>query len=83
VGGKLTVLIPEEIRQLYHSLELGDFWEQWERRRLILDYIIAAVNLYGVCGRSKVLEIFYEQNAEATTAEAAKNINSVVVLFYS
>lgn len=68
-GDKLAVLIPEEIQQVYRSLELDDFWKKWERRQLILDYILAAVHLYGACERGKLLEIFNSQNAEAATAD--------------
>ncbi len=66
---KLALVLPEEIRQVYGGLDLQEFWTKWERQRLIVDYIAAAANLYGACERSKLLEIFNSQNAEAATAD--------------
>lgn len=66
---KLALVLPEEVRQVYEGLDLQEFWTKWERQRLIVDYIAAAANLYGACERSKLLEIFNSQNAEAATAD--------------
>lgn len=64
---KLALVLPEEIRQVYEGLDLREFWAKWERQHLIVDYIAAAANLYGACERSKLLEIFNNQNKEAAT----------------
>jgi hypothetical protein len=65
----LAVVLPEEIRRVYEGLDLREFWTKWERQHLIADYIAAAANLYGACERSKLLEIFNSQNAEAATED--------------
>lgn len=65
----LALVLPEEIRQVYEGLDLREFWTKWERQHLITDYIAAAANLYGACERSKLLEIFNSQNAEAATED--------------
>lgn len=66
---RLMLVLPEEIRQAYNRLDFTGYWEKWERRSLIVDYLAAAANLYGACERSKLLEIFNSQNAEAATAD--------------
>lgn len=59
---KMYFLIPEEIKEAYRSIPLKAFLEDRDRLQLILQYINASANLYGICPQGKVIEIFNSQN---------------------
>lgn len=59
---KMYFLIPEEIKEAYRSMPLEAFLEDRDRLQLILQYINASANLYGICPQDKVIEIFNSQN---------------------
>ncbi|WP_240418100.1 YecA family protein [Paenibacillus periandrae] len=64
---KMYFLIPEEIKEAYRSIPLKAFLEDRDRLQLILQYINASVNLYGICPQDKVIEIFNSQNKRQLT----------------
>ncbi|PZE19326.1 YecA family protein [Paenibacillus xerothermodurans] len=63
----LFILIPEEIKEAYGKLPLKAFREERDRLQLILQYINASANLYGICPLAKVIEIFNIQNERPLT----------------
>lgn len=61
---KLYYLIPEEVKDAYHNIQTESFRKTRDRYHLVLQYIQAASNLYGVCKPEKFIEIFNAQNDE-------------------
>ncbi|MCR8636214.1 YecA family protein [Paenibacillus radicis (ex Xue et al. 2023)] len=59
---KMYFLIPEEIKEAYHSLPQKAFLEDRDRLQLVSQYINASANLYGICPQDKIIEIFNSQN---------------------
>ncbi|NHN32552.1 YecA family protein [Paenibacillus agricola] len=64
---KMYFLIPEEIKEVYRSIPLKALLEDRDRSQLILQYINASANLYGICPQVKVIEIFNSQNKSQLT----------------
>lgn len=69
--GKVYLVMPEEIKETYGRLSAGGvFLEEQKWRRLIMDYVEAASNLYGICTLDKLAEII---NAHQGTGFIARD----------
>lgn len=64
-----TIIIPDEVKDLYETLFTSDFVKEKERFDLVISYCVACTNLYGVVPYEKVVEIFNSQNEEKTCAQ--------------
>jgi hypothetical protein len=71
---KLYLVIPEEVKEALKQLD----WEalRWTRswEQLVLQYVNAAVNLYGVCTPELLLDIYNDQNEQRLSLEHLKEI---------
>ena len=67
------VLIMEEVKELYQKLE-NEFWEKRNRFHQILQYIYAAIHLYGVVPVQKLVELFNQWNEKKTSAREIRQI---------
>ncbi|RAP74723.1 YecA family protein [Paenibacillus montanisoli] len=67
---KLYYVIPEEIKDIYRKLDRHAFHEERGYSQLVLQYIEAAVSLYGICPVQKLIEIYNAQNGDGLTEEA-------------
>lgn len=67
-------VIPGEIQALIRGMDLKPFRQMWKRHRQVVDYISAAVNLYGACECLKLLDIYNSQNAEKITLGEMESI---------
>lgn len=59
---ELIFFVPKEIKECYRRMNRAVFEEKRRRARRILDYCMAAVNLYGIVEIDKLIEIFNGQN---------------------
>lgn len=75
---ELIFVIPEEIKVAYNSLQLNSFFEDRERCHLVLQYIDASTNLYGICPVDKLFEIFNAQNERQLTETEFAQIHRMV-----
>ena len=67
------ILIMEEVKDLYQRL--GDeFWEKRNRFYQILQYIYAAIHLYGVVTLQKLVELFNQRNEQKTSVMEIRNV---------
>lgn len=64
-----SIIIPDEVKDLYEKLFTAEFIAEKARFDLILSYCVACTNLYGIVPYAKVAEIFNEQNEEKTCVE--------------
>lgn len=64
-----SIIVPDEVKDLYEKLFTAEFIAEKERFDLILKYCVACSNLYGIVPYTKVVEIFNEQNDEKTCEE--------------
>jgi uncharacterized protein YecA (UPF0149 family) len=65
----LEVIVPKEVKELYHNIKTEAFLKKHKRIDLLGNYCRATNTLYGVVPLDKVVEIFNEQNKEKTTKE--------------
>ncbi|KKC48569.1 hypothetical protein VE23_18190 [Paenibacillus sp. D9] len=77
-GDKLFFVMPEEVKAAYKTLDQKSFREERSRTQLVLRYIEAAANLYGICPVSKVIEMINDQNGGGLTEEQFNGIQSSV-----
>lgn len=75
---RLFFVMPEEVKAAYKGLDPKSFREERSRTQLVLRYIEAAANLYGICPVSKVIEIINDQNGGGLTEEQFNRIRSSV-----
>jgi hypothetical protein len=64
---KLVYVIPEEVKEAYLRMPKKAFMKKRERHQLVVAYINAVINLYGVCKPEKLIEIFNDQNDKKLT----------------
>lgn len=64
-----SIIIPDEVKDLYEKLFTAEFIAEKARFDLVLNYCVACTNLYGIVPYAKVVEIFNEQNEEKTCVE--------------
>lgn len=60
---KLYLVMPEEVKHTFKQIDTNTFKQTRSRHSLVLEYIEALTNLYGVYTPDKLLEIFNAQNA--------------------
>lgn len=65
---KLYFIIPEEIRNELHQLNWDSLLWTWSWQQQIIQYISAAVNLYGICTPKLVLDIYNAQSDYSLSA---------------
>lgn len=75
-GYKLSYVIPEEIKEVYRTFHSKSFIKTRDRYQLVLQYVEAATNLYGVCKPEKCIEIFNAQNDEKLSEDEFGQIYS-------
>ncbi|MNI01079.1 hypothetical protein D3C73_539060 [compost metagenome] len=66
---KLYVIMPDEVKDTFKSINTDTFQQARSRQLLVLDYIHALTNLYGFFTADKLLGIFNEQNATEPLSE--------------
>lgn len=59
---KLYLVMPDEIKNTFKQVNTNEFKQARSRQSLVLEYIEALTNLYGVYTSDKLLEIFNDQN---------------------
>ncbi|MGU3472003.1 YecA family protein [Paenibacillus sp. D51F] len=75
---QLFFVMPEEVKAAYKTLDQKSFREERSITQLVLRYIEAAANLYGICPVSKIIEIINDQNGGGLTEEQFNRIRSSV-----
>lgn len=66
---KFYLVMPDEVKDAYASLNTETFANARERRQLVYQYILAASHLYGAILPEKLIDIFNEQNSEQLTEQ--------------
>lgn len=66
---KNSIIVPDEVKDLYEKLFTEEFIKEKERFDLILKYCVACTNLYGIVPYAEVVGIFNQQNEEETCIE--------------
>lgn len=74
VNDQLYYLAPEDIQESCRAFDQAELHQTRERHMLVTDYMKAVVNLYGICKRNKLVQIFNSQNSEALTHEELDEI---------
>ncbi|REE81546.1 SEC-C motif-containing protein [Paenibacillus taihuensis] len=59
---ELFIVMPKEVKAAYKKLDRRSFEEERSVSQLVLRYIEAAANLYGICPVEKLIAIINEQN---------------------
>lgn len=59
---KLYLIMPDEVKNTFKQVNTDEFQQARSRQSLVLEYIEALTNLYGVYTTDKLLEIFNTQN---------------------
>lgn len=65
--GDLFIVMPGEVRAAYKNLNRRSFEEERNVTQLVLRYIEAAANLYGICPVERLVAIINEQNDSNVT----------------
>ncbi|SDX35371.1 YecA family protein [Paenibacillus sp. CF384] len=68
-GDELFFVMPEEVKAAYKKLDKKSFQEERHVNQLVLRYMEAAANLYGICPLDKLIAIINEQNDVGLTEE--------------
>lgn len=78
---RLHLVIPEEVRSAFRKLDQTAFRQALHRSHLLYNYLMAAVNLYGLVAPAKLVEIFNAQNGDdpVTEAELLQHLDSFLV----
>lgn len=78
---RLHLVIPEEVRSAFRKLDQTAFRQVLHRSHLLYNYLMAAVNLYGLVAPAKLVEIFNAQNGDdpVTEAELLQHLDSFLV----
>lgn len=66
---KLYMIMPDEVKNTFKSINTNTFQQARNRQLLVLDYIHALTNLYGFFTPDKLLDIFNGQNAAEPLSE--------------
>ncbi|MCM3631255.1 SEC-C metal-binding domain-containing protein [Paenibacillus glycanilyticus] len=61
---KLYYVLPEEVKETYAKVAGGELLQERERVQQVGSYILAAMNLYGVCPFDQFLAIYNAQNED-------------------
>ncbi|MEF2967708.1 SEC-C metal-binding domain-containing protein [Paenibacillus sp. M1] len=61
--GKLYLIMPDEVKAAFAAMNTEAFREARRKHALVLKYLLALTNLYGVYTPDKLLDIFNGQNA--------------------
>ncbi|WP_284237931.1 YecA family protein [Paenibacillus glycanilyticus] len=61
---KLYYVLPEEVKTAYADVALPTLLKERERCQQVNAYILAAMNLYGVCSFEQLIKIYNEQNED-------------------
>mgnify|MGYP001333919323 CR=1 FL=1 len=61
---KLYYVLPEEVKETYAKVVGPTFLQERERCQQVGSYILAAMNLYGVCSYDQLIAIYNAQNEE-------------------
>lgn len=72
---KLYVVMPEEVKAVYEKLDQKAFLAERNATQLVLQYIEAAANLYGICPVEKLIAIINDQNDVNLTEEQFDRIH--------
>jgi hypothetical protein len=59
------LVIPEEVKEVLQQLDWDALLRTRSREQSVLQYVTAAVNLYGVCTPELLLDIYNDQNDES------------------
>ncbi|MFD0869604.1 MULTISPECIES: YecA family protein [Paenibacillus] len=72
--GKMFYVVPEEIQEAYNKVQSEAFLYKRERYEAVLQYCLAAVNLYGYVEIKRLFELYIEQNQDPLNEEEFKGI---------
>ncbi|GIP36043.1 YecA family protein [Paenibacillus sp. J2TS4] len=72
--GKMFYVVPEEIQEAYNKVHPEAFLYKRERYEAVLQYCLAAVNLYGYVEIKRLFELYIEQNQDPLKEEEFKGI---------
>jgi hypothetical protein len=75
---KLYYVLPEEIKETYAKVVVASFLKERERSQQVHQYILAAMNLYGVSPVDTFLDIFNAQNEEPLTEDEFDQITDLL-----
>ncbi|SFT22162.1 YecA family protein [Paenibacillus sp. BC26] len=73
-GDKLFFVMPEEVKAAYNMLDKNAFQKQRKANQLVLRYMEAAANLYGIIPMTKLIAIINDQNGINITEEKLLDI---------
>lgn len=62
----ISIVVPEEVKTLYSGIAQSDYPERRQRIRLLNEYAMAAVSLYGAIKQQELVDIFNLQNEDKT-----------------
>ncbi|WP_148298812.1 YecA family protein [Paenibacillus pini] len=66
---KFYIIMPDEVKAAAEQINMQELKKGRSRRQISYQYILAAVQLYGVIEPSKLIEIFNQQNDEQLTEQ--------------
>lgn len=66
---QLHLVIPDEVKAAFRKLDQPAFRQALERSHRIYNYLMAAINLYGIIEPVKLTEIYNKQNSQASITE--------------
>lgn len=66
---QLHLVIPDEVKAAFRKLAQPAFRQALERSHRIYNYLMAAINLYGIIEPAKLTEIYNRQNSQASITE--------------
>ncbi|QHT58937.1 hypothetical protein GXP70_02400 [Paenibacillus lycopersici] len=75
---ELFIAMPAEVKDAFGKLHQPSFRKERGEHQLVLRYIEAAANLYGICPVDKVIAIINEQNGSQLTESQFNRIRSSV-----
>ena len=71
---KLYLVIPEEVKEAIRELDWDAVLRTRSSEQMVLKYVDAAVNLYGVCTPEQLLNIYNDQNGQSLTMAELEEI---------
>ncbi|MFL0554275.1 SEC-C metal-binding domain-containing protein [Paenibacillus barengoltzii] len=66
---QLHLVIPDEVKAAFRKLDQPAFRQALERSHRVYNYLMAAINLYGIIEPAKLTEIYNAQNSHASITE--------------
>ncbi|CAM4486026.1 SEC-C metal-binding domain-containing protein [Paenibacillus phoenicis] len=66
---QLHLVIPDEVKAAFRKLDQPAFRQALERSHRLYNYLMAAINLYGIIAPAKLTEIYNAQNSHASITE--------------